>query len=174
MEEELSVKDTNAIYGERVHELVINGEKRDYVFPNSRTEIKVDRAAALIFSRLPGFEVRDSRGIMIKSHQIEEKDALGEIVSLAADQTIASFSELTHDALLVRAVEAGASFNRKTNKDAIVDFLIKKQMEEIEDNGSPHSTEEELEIEEMTLDEIENLTKDHKKENQFSLSQIVA
>lgn len=114
-----SVFDLNAREGTRWHDFpggVRYGLKASEPTP-------VPEHHALLLLRDSSFRVIDDQGNELTSveHLAGERDPSR---TLAADETIARYAELTKDALLARAVQRpGASFTRQSTRDELVEFL---------------------------------------------------
>jgi len=139
-----TARDKNAKRGSRVHEVRLNdGSTRAFTFPSDAARVEVPVDVAISLSRIPSFEVMDSRGLIVVPQQIEEQTNLGEVVSLAADQVIANLSELTKEALVSRANDLGAGFKSNHAKEAVIKFIVDYN---IQNPGSSADSEEVLDI----------------------------
>lgn len=81
---------------------------------------------AAVFLRDPAFRVLDEAGEqMLTLPSSENLDAARRRPNLERGETVAKFEELTHTALLARAVlrAGGEQFTRQTKRDALVAFL---------------------------------------------------
>lgn len=149
------VRDMNAKGKPRTHEVPLgDGSFRSFTFPDESTGLPIPIAAAIKLARIPGFEVKNRDGIVITGQQIEEEDATGDFVTLSADQTIAKFSELTQDALLLRAIdcgEPGRVFKKNSSRDSLIEFLISRNASKAVDSDdeklSAAAGESEIELE---------------------------
>lgn len=121
-----TARDKNAYRGARTHEfLMSDGNIERLTFPNDMSFIAINNPElAIKISRIEGFEVKDKRGMIIVPQQIDEETNLGEVVSLASDQVIANLSELTKEALIMRANEVGGTFKANTPKETLIQFII--------------------------------------------------
>jgi hypothetical protein len=149
---EYTARDKNAYRGSRAHDVVLNdGTVKNYAFPNESTFIPVPTEVAMKLSKIPGFEVKDTRGLVVVPQQIEEQTGLNEIVSLSSDQVIANLNELTKEALIVRAnaPELGGKFKNNASKESLVQFLTDYNLANpASADEADLNTEEELEVSE--------------------------
>ncbi len=114
------VYDMNARQGPRRHDMTDGA----FYELHASKGTPVPERHALLFLRDGAFRVIDATGKELASvaHLANERDGSRE---LAKDETIARYAELTHEALLARAVlRPGATgLSRKTPKDDLVAFL---------------------------------------------------
>jgi hypothetical protein len=118
-EDTFMVFDMNARSAGRIHDMV-DGTRYEL---HAGKGTPVPERHALLFLRDEAFKVVDPSGATLASvaHLANERDGSR---ALADDETIARYEELTHDALLARAVlRPGAAFGRKSSKAELVAFL---------------------------------------------------
>lgn len=143
-----TARDKNAYRGARSHDIQMNdGSVKSFQFPNESSYIPVPAEVAMRLSRIPSFEVKDSRGLTVIPQQVEEETGMGEVVSLAADQVIANLNELTKEALTLRAnsPELGGKFKANTSKETLIQFITDHNLANpATDDG--FESEEELEV----------------------------
>lgn len=113
--------DLLATKGNRVHEFLENGRLIKKNFPDNQTQVEITMDTALKLAGNDGFLVRDPDGNEIKA---DTGVTVGSGPKLDIDECIARFDELTRDALLERAKEAGGQFNTKSTKGDVIEFLI--------------------------------------------------
>jgi hypothetical protein len=81
---------------------------------------------ALVFLRDPSFTVRDEAGTIVRTLPKAALAAKGEKLELEANQTIATYDELTNDALLARAsLRPGGAVTFGMPREALMEFLSK-------------------------------------------------
>jgi len=112
------VMDTNARFGPRVHQI----ENTNYSLRNDEmTPVPVRHA--LMFLADPAFRVfdQDKNKVerSVRAHGSEE-------IKLQPHQTVATFHELSKEALLVRARKevGGESFKTSSKREELIEFLI--------------------------------------------------
>jgi hypothetical protein len=110
---------------ERTHELMIDGEPKPYTFKHGE-EMKLPRPEAMKFLKA-GFTVLDGGK---KIEQTPEQPTNGKIV-LGENQTVATFNELSQEALWKRCVQevGGEKFSRSDPRREMEAFLIKRKSE---------------------------------------------
>ena len=144
-----TAKDKNAYRGSRTHELILsNGNIEKITFPNETAAVPVSTEVALKLSRIDGFEVKDTKGLIVIPQQVEEETSLGEVISLASDQVIANLSELTKEALILRANEVGGTFKGNTPKETLIQFLVDYNVANPSSAESGMDFDDEIDIEE--------------------------
>lgn len=105
----------------RVHEF-LNPEtgKIEFYRFEPDTAVAVPRAFALLLARNPDFLVQDEGG---RELRIVDTPA-GATPALAADQTVAALTELTHEALAQRVTAAGGRAHKSTPRAEMIAFLV--------------------------------------------------
>ena len=140
------VRDLNATVRPRTHEFLNSeGHPVPVTFSNAYTPARVEAEIAMTLVGIPGFVVTDEHGSAITSHAVD--DGNDGTVILAANQTIATYDELSRDALLTRALTLGGKFTRTANKEELVAFLV-AEASLGEPGGSTVLPDEEVELDE--------------------------
>lgn len=116
----------NATYRERTHELMVGGQPKIFVFKYGE-KMELPRPEAMKFLKA-GFTVKDATGSKIEQTPVQP--AGGKII-LADDQTVATFAELSQEALWKRCLQevGGEKLSRSDSKRDMVNFLIKRKAE---------------------------------------------
>lgn len=115
------VRDTTASVA-RTH-VMLDDNKRpmNFTFPNDVDAVDVPYRYALKFARITSFEVTDPTGRVIRAIPQKKLDAGFHIDH---DECVAKYDELTHEALLSRATNAGGAFKSKVTKSELIAFLM--------------------------------------------------
>jgi hypothetical protein len=114
------ILDTTATEGPRTHEMMVDGIVKPFTFQRA-TPLPLPSAVALKFLKHEGFLLTDENGQVLpfrrRPRQPDELGA-GEKITLADNETIARYDELSSAALLHRAIElpGGEKFAQGENK----------------------------------------------------------
>jgi len=121
------VYDKLATNGARTHELMDKlGNTRQFVFNSNETPVDVPMPFALRLIGNDGFAVLNERGMeMYLDYNEDSEENQG--IRLALDQVVATFHELSLDALMNRAKALGKIFRKADGKDAIISFLMENK-----------------------------------------------
>ena len=111
----------------RPHTIIVNNQHYTHRFlPGMWLEMPIDHG--MKFIRHPEFLVREAGKEELLPRPLDIQDMLRPIDPgmLPADQTVAQYSEMTADALLIRCKMApgGEVISNKSGKAAMVDFLV--------------------------------------------------
>lgn len=133
-------KDLNALVKARTHtfpaEMVGGSEDVDFVFAPGKW-VEVPRPVAMRLAQIDGFEVRDAKDRTLKIAPTTTRTLAA--VTLASDETIARFDELSDQALRVRVEKiVGRESMGKLDRDDFIAILV-------EASGKPASDEDALE-----------------------------
>lgn len=133
-------RDNNAIIKPRTHtfpaEMVGAHEDLSLVFEPGKW-VEVPRAVAMRLASIEGFDVRDAKERALKIAPTTTRTLAA--VTLASDETIAKFDELSDQALRARVVRiVGAESIAKLTRDDFVSILV-------EASGKPVSDEDAIE-----------------------------
>lgn len=135
--------------GPRQHELAdpVTGHISRFKFIASEAT-KCPRWAAERFAAIDGFDVVDAKGKVFKS---AASNAPGLLRAIASNETIATFDELTQDALLQRCLAADekCGFNKAAKKDAMVDWLTARADAPVAPTADVEDALGEIELEEV-------------------------
>lgn len=158
--ETMFVQDKLATLGPRTHELMDSkGRPHIFTFPNHATQIKVpsDVVTASRLIQNDGFIVRkDLDGQPLKARVQTEEQAV-----LQADECVAHYDELTTKALLRRCLDRGADYNTRTNRDAMVTFLMGATVDNMADDEEDDDfSDEEGNETEISEEELEETAED--------------
>lgn len=122
------VLDSTAKDGPRIHEMLVNGAVRPFVFKPGEA-LELDAPIALKFLKHDAFWAVNAKGERIaisrRPRQPEELGA-GERFRLGENETVANYTELTTDALIHRAVELPGGEQYATgapDRAAIIAFI---------------------------------------------------
>lgn len=122
-EEFFMVRDLLATQGSRTHELVDYEDStvsKRFNFAGKDVPIKVPFKFAMCLLGKEGFELTNSKGEIIRPRK-DQKDTVGQEVTLAVNEVIAKLDELTADALAERVIKVGGT---KGKKEEMIAFLI--------------------------------------------------
>lgn len=133
-------KDLNALVKSRKHtfpaEMIGGREDVDFVFDPGKW-VDVPRPVAMRLAQIDGFEVRDAKDRVLKIAPTTTRTLAA--VTLASDETIARFDELSDQALRVRAEKiVGRESMGKLDRDDFIAILV-------EASGKPASDEDAIE-----------------------------
>ena len=133
-------RDLNALVKPRTHvfpsEMVGGHEDLSVVFEPGKWH-EVPRAVAMRLASIDGFDVRDAKDRTLKIAPTTTRTLTA--VTLASDETIAKFDELSDQALRARVVRiVGAESIGKLTRDDFVSILV-------EASGKPASDEGDIE-----------------------------
>lgn len=126
-----SVRDDLAYAGARTHTLVaVDSDGRrsplNVTFPDHETKVSVPMSHATTVIGVDGFTVFNENGLEMRQ-QVKADGERG--VFLAYDQTVASYEELTHDALVARVNGLpGGNAKKSTPKPDLISFLIEASL----------------------------------------------
>lgn len=119
----LLVLDKLATEGARTHPFAHpdNGRPFNVTFADAQTQVPLDRRVAIKLVGNDGFEVRTLDGKLLQKRKVAEIDG----VTVAADQCIANYDELTTVALWSRLVHVpGHGLHKDSSKEAMVSAMI--------------------------------------------------
>lgn len=148
---DLYVTDVLATAGPRTHTLLdAKGRSHIYTFADSREQRPVP-SEIVISSRLiqnDGFIVRKVKdGAVLKPRYENEETAV-----LQADETVARYDELSHQALLTRCKNRGrTAYNKATKRDEMITFLMGAEDSDDNDDYEGDSNEPVMIVEEEEL-----------------------
>lgn len=128
------VVDTLATRGARTHEFIVNGKSKLFTFPDQVTPVEVDMDIALRFLQVDTFAVFDHTGKEIVNKAVAG-DNDEDSQYLQVDECVAKYTELTHEALLFRAKQAGGAFNKSSAKDDLISYLISETKKDLPIDG---------------------------------------
>lgn len=157
--ENMFVQDKLATIGPRTHELMDSkGKLHIYTFKTHSAQLAIpsDVVTASRLIQNDGFIVRKEKdGIELRPRMQTEEQAV-----LQADECVAHYDELTSKALLRRCLERGAEYNTRTNRDAMVTFLMGATVDNMEDEEDGDFLDEEGNETEISEEELEETAED--------------
>jgi hypothetical protein len=143
-----SADGTKTIKGSRVHEMMIDGRKRAFVFEHG-VPLAVEWPVAIRFLRDEAFRLVDENGEELpfqrtpkQPHELEA----GQQFRLGDEETVARYEELHDEALRLRAMQipGGERFGRSTNRDAMVEFIMSANASRRRENTARPPSDEEF------------------------------
>lgn len=157
----LMVLDTNATDPDRprVHTIIVDGLPKDIEFARAKS-VKLPFSQAVKFLKAEGFIVSDDAGTVYKP-TAEGKTTDGSKLVLNPDQCIASYDELTMDALAIRANQrpGGERFKKNSKRPEVIAFLSQGGAEAVKASTnakgapSPAGADEDVSTDDASEDE---------------------
>jgi hypothetical protein len=126
----MRVLDTTATpeFPKRVHEMIVDRILKSFTFEHGKG-LEMPREIALKFLKWEAFKLVDAKGNVLdyqrRPKQPEELQA-GEALTLADNETVARYDELSNGALQARVLElpGGEQFAVNPSRDAIIRFIV--------------------------------------------------